>query len=85
MNEGAKILDEGFARNSADIDKVYLNGYGFPKERGGPMAYADERGLSEVLATIEVFEKDQGSIWQPSALLKKLAAEGGKFSDITNK
>jgi 3-hydroxyacyl-CoA dehydrogenase len=85
VNEGAKILDEGFARNSADIDKVYLNGYGFPKERGGPMAYADERGLSEVLATIEVFEKDQGSIWQPSALLKKLAAEGGKFSDITNK
>ena len=85
VNEGAKILDEGFARNSADIDKVYLNGYGFPKERGGPMAYADERDLSDVLATIEAFEKDQGSIWQPSALLKKLAAEGGKFSDITNK
>lgn len=85
VNEGAKILDEGFARNSADIDKVYLNGYGFPKERGGPMAYADERGLSDVLATIEAFEKEQGSIWQPSALLKKLAAEGGKFSDITNK
>ena len=85
VNEGAKILDEGFARNSADIDKVYLNGYGFPKERGGPMAYADERDLSDVLATIEAFEKDQGSIWQPSALLKKLAAEGSKFSDITNK
>ena len=82
VNEGAKILEEGIARSSADIDKVYLNGYGFPKERGGPMSYADELGAAEVLAKLEALETDHGERWAPAPLIRKLAAENGKFSDL---
>ncbi len=65
INEGAKILEEGIALRSVDIDVVYLNGYGFPRERGGPMFYAKTLGLPEVVARIEGFG------WQPAALLRK--------------
>ena len=84
VNEGAKILEEGIARNSADIDKVYLNGYGFPKERGGPMAYADGCGLAEILARTEALAEKFGEACAAAPLLKKLAESGGKFSDIAN-
>ena len=84
VNEGARILEEGIARNSADIDKVYLNGYGFPKERGGPMAYADECGLANILARTEALAEKFGDACAPAPLLKTLAERGGKFSDITN-
>jgi 3-hydroxyacyl-CoA dehydrogenase len=84
INEGAKILEEGIARNSADIDKVYLNGYGFPKERGGPMAYADECGLADILARTEALAEQHGEACAPAPLLKQLAASGGKFADISN-
>jgi len=82
VNEGAKILEEGIARSSADIDKVYLNGYGFPKERGGPMSYADELGAATVLAELEALEKAHGERWAPAQLIRKLAAENGRFSDL---
>ena len=84
VNEGAKILDEGIARNSADIDKVYLNGYGFPAALGGPMAWADAQGLASVLADIEALEQAHGAIWAPAALLKTLAAADGKFASVAN-
>ncbi len=84
VNEGAKILEEGIARNSADIDKVYLNGYGFPKERGGPMAYADECGLANILDRTEALAEKFGDACAPAPLLKTLAERGGKFSDVTN-
>ena len=84
VNEGAKILDEGIARNSADIDKVYLNGYGFPKERGGPMAWADSEGLVGVLADMKDLQQANGNRWEPAALLKSLAADGQTFSSIKN-
>ncbi len=73
VNEGAQILEEGIALRAVDIDIVYLNGYGFPRERGGPMFYADTIGVAEVLARIEEFG------WKPSPLLRKLAAEGKTF------
>ena len=84
INEGFKILEEGIARNSADIDKVYLNGYGFPKERGGPMAYADECGLADILARTEALAEQHGEACAPAPLLKQLAESGGKFADISN-
>jgi 3-hydroxyacyl-CoA dehydrogenase len=81
INEGAKLLQEGIALRAVDIDIVYLNGYGFPAWRGGPMFYADTVGLAEVLARIEEFEKVQGSDhWTPAPLIRKLAAEGGTFA-----
>jgi 3-hydroxyacyl-CoA dehydrogenase len=82
VNEGARILEEGIALRSVDIDIVYLNGYGFPAWRGGPMFYADTVGLKNVLAKIEEFEKRHGELWAPAPLLKKLAAEGKTFGDF---
>jgi 3-hydroxyacyl-CoA dehydrogenase len=82
VNEGARILEEGIALRSVDIDIVYLNGYGFPAWRGGPMFYADTVGLKNVLAKIEEFEKRHGELWAPAPLLKKLVEEGKTFGDF---
>ncbi len=83
VNEGAKLLEEGFALRSVDIDIVYLNGYGFPAWRGGPMFYADTVGLPKVLARIQEFEARQGAdLWSPAPLLKWLVQEGKSFSDF---
>ena len=82
VNEGARILEEGFAERASDIDTIWLNGYGFPPYRGGPMFYADQVGLDNVLATIEKFHAAHGSAWEPAPLLRKLAAEGKGFGDL---
>jgi 3-hydroxyacyl-CoA dehydrogenase len=82
VNEGARILEEGIALRSVDIDIVYLNGYGFPAWRGGPMFYADTVGIPKVLARIEEFEKSHGELWASAPLLKKLAAEGKTFGNF---
>lgn len=81
VNEGARILEEGIALRASDIDIVYINGYGFPVYRGGPMFYADHIGLSQVCNDLEALQKEHGSIWEPAPLLKKLAAAGESFSD----
>jgi 3-hydroxyacyl-CoA dehydrogenase len=80
VNEGAKILEEGFALRSVDIDIVYLYGYGFPAYRGGPMKYADLVGLGKVYERICEFEKQHGELWKPAPLLEKLAKEGSTFT-----
>ncbi len=82
VNEGARILEEGIAARASDIDIVYLNGYGFPQHRGGPMLYADAVGLPNVLRTLQRFaaEPDADASWQPAPLLVKLAAEGRNFN-----
>ncbi|WP_193073877.1 3-hydroxyacyl-CoA dehydrogenase [Pseudomonas sp. FME51] len=79
VNEGARILDEGFAESPEDIDRVYRFGYGFPAERGGPMAYADSLGLDVVLQQIRELEASQGEFWKPAAGLVKRAEAGEKF------
>ena len=81
VNEGARILEEGFALRASDIDMVYLTGYGFPPYRGGPRFYADTVGLAKVLAAIERFRKGyQGAQWQAAPLLVRLAKEGKRFN-----
>jgi 3-hydroxyacyl-CoA dehydrogenase len=82
INEGAKILDEGFALRAVDIDIIYINGYGFPPYRGGPMWYGDTCGLKNVLAKIQQFEKQHGKQWEPSPLLVKLVEQGKSFADF---
>jgi 3-hydroxyacyl-CoA dehydrogenase len=80
INEGARLLEEGVALRSADIDVTYIFGYGFPAWRGGPMFYADTAGLRNVLARIQEFEKLHGSdLWAPAPLLRKLAENGSSF------
>ena len=83
VNEGAKIVDEGIALRASDIDMVYLTGYGFPLHRGGPMHYADNVGLFNVVAAMQRFAQnphDDAGFWQPAPLLARLAAEGKSFS-----
>jgi 3-hydroxyacyl-CoA dehydrogenase len=76
VNEGANILEEGIASRSGDIDIIYLYGYGFPAWRGGPMKYAQLRGLAEVFGDIDMFHKRFGDRWKPAPLLKALVTEG---------
>ena len=82
INEGAKILEEGKAIRASDIDIVWINGYGWPVYRGGPMFYGDTVGLKTVLSRMEAFEKELGPELEPSALLRRLANEGKRFQDL---
>ena len=82
VNEGARILEEGYALRAVDIDIIYINGYGFPAYHGGPMWYADKVGLKKVYDRISEFHQQHGYWWEPAPLLKKLAEEGKKFSDF---
>ena len=80
INEGAAILEQGFASSPADIDVIWCNGYGFPRFRGGPMFYADTLGTAAVLEGIRRFERTLGpKYWTPAPLLQTLAASGETF------
>jgi 3-hydroxyacyl-CoA dehydrogenase len=78
-NEGARVLEEGYATRASDIDVVYVHGFGFPRHRGGPMFYADTVGLPTVVARVERYRRQFGDYWQPSSLLEKMAIEGRAF------
>jgi 3-hydroxyacyl-CoA dehydrogenase len=83
INEAAHILEEGIAGKASDIDMVYLTGYGFPIFRGGPMLYADQVGLFNVVEGMKRFAKnprDDGAFWQPAPLLARLVSEGKTFN-----
>ena len=82
VNEGARILEEGYALRASDIDIIYINGYGFPAHRGGPMWYADAVGLKRVYDRICQFHRLHGEIWQPAPLLKQLAEQGKTFAEF---
>jgi 3-hydroxyacyl-CoA dehydrogenase len=79
INEGARVLEEGYASRAADIDVVYTNGYGFPAWRGGPMFYADRIGLGKVYERVSAFHRELGQRWEPAPLLARLAREGSTF------
>jgi 3-hydroxyacyl-CoA dehydrogenase len=81
INVGAEILEEGIALRASDIDIVYINGYGFPRYRGGPMFYADTVGVDKVCAAVKKYHGAQGAFWTPAPLLERLAREGGKFNN----
>jgi 3-hydroxyacyl-CoA dehydrogenase len=82
VNEAAHILEEGIANKASDIDVVYIFGYGFPVHRGGPLNYANEVGLFNVVQAMKRFAKnplDDAQFWEPAPLLARLAAEGKNF------
>lgn len=83
VNEGARILEEGYALRASDIDIIYLNGYGFPAHRGGPMWYADTVGLKPVCDRVSEFHRQHGKIWRPAPLLKRLADQGKTFAEFS--
>jgi 3-hydroxyacyl-CoA dehydrogenase len=80
INECAKILDEGIALRASDIDVMWLYGFGFPRWRGGPMYYADTVGTGRVYDAVREFHRQHGKLWEPSALLAKLAESGKSFT-----
>jgi 3-hydroxyacyl-CoA dehydrogenase len=83
VNEAAHILEEGIAAKASDIDMVYITGYGFPIHRGGPMLYADQIGLFNVVQAMHRFAAnplDDAEFWKPAPLLARLAAEGKTFN-----
>jgi 3-hydroxyacyl-CoA dehydrogenase len=82
VNEGARILEEGYALRAVDIDIIYLNGYGFPSYRGGPMWFADAVGLGRVYDRVREFHEQHGALWEPAPLLKQLAEHGKTFADF---
>jgi 3-hydroxyacyl-CoA dehydrogenase len=82
VNEGARILEEGYALRAVDIDIIYLNGYGFPAQRGGPMWHADTVGLQKVYQRICEFHQQHGELWAPAPLLRRLAETGKTFAEF---
>jgi 3-hydroxyacyl-CoA dehydrogenase len=82
INEGAKILEEGKAQRASDIDIVWINGYGWPVYRGGPMFYADLVGPEKVLAKMKHFEATMGEDFKPAPLLEKVVAEKKQLQDL---
>ena len=82
VNEGAKILEEGLALRASDIDVIWMNGYGFPRYRGGPMFWADLVGVKTIYDVMSRLHDEHGEWLEPAPLLKRLADEGKKFGDL---
>ena len=87
INEGAKTLQEGIANQASDIDVIWLNGYGFPRWRGGPMHYADEVGLVKVVDQIRLVQQQlpesSQAAWEPAVLLQRLASDSGEMANYS--
>jgi len=84
VNEGAFILGEGIADRAADIDAIWLHGFGFPAGKGGgPMGYADSVGLPQVFAFVRARAAEEPVFWRPAPLLERLAAADRSFSGVT--
>jgi 3-hydroxyacyl-CoA dehydrogenase len=84
INEGANVVHQRIALRPLDVDVTFLYGYGFPRHRGGPMAYADQVGLPKILSDIREFAKENPLFWQPSPLLVQLAERGANFASLNN-
>jgi 3-hydroxyacyl-CoA dehydrogenase len=82
INEGARALEEGFAARASDIDTIYINGYGFPAWRGGPMFFADREGLQRISERVGAFHEQFGARWTPAPLLSALARTNSTFREF---
>lgn len=82
INAGADVVNDGIALRPLDVDVVLMLGYGFPRYRGGPMAYADDMGLPKVLADVQHFAEDDEHFWRPSPLLVRLVGEQRNFASL---
>ena len=86
INEGADILSEGVAQRAADIDVVYINGYGFPIWRGGPMHHANAMGIDKVVEKLNKYREITGNdVYKPSEMLVNLAESGAKLGEAPQK
>jgi 3-hydroxyacyl-CoA dehydrogenase len=84
INVGAQVLETGVAMRAADIDVVWVHGYGFPRHLGGPMFHADSLGLKHVLDRIEHYGArmaNRNDYWRPAPLLESLARQDSSFAN----
>jgi 3-hydroxyacyl-CoA dehydrogenase len=84
-NEGARVLEDGYATRAGDIDVIYCYGFGFPRHRGGPMFYADTVGLPTILSRVKEYRATFGDYWQPAPLLERLVSEGRALYEESEK
>ena len=82
VNEAARVVGDGIAQRPSDVDVVLLNGYGFPRWRGGPMHYADTVGLPKILNDIGILKQEDDYLWQPAPLLKELVESDRNFASL---
>ncbi|MBM3560061.1 MAG: 3-hydroxyacyl-CoA dehydrogenase [Alphaproteobacteria bacterium] len=82
VNVGAHILDEGIAARPADLDVIFATGYGFGRQRGGPMHYADQLGLPRVLERMRYWHERYGEPWRPAPLIERLVQQKKSFADL---
>jgi 3-hydroxyacyl-CoA dehydrogenase len=82
VNEAARVVEEGIALRPLDVDVTFLNGYGYPRWRGGPMHYADAVGLEKILNDIKTFAAEDDFLWKPAPLLERLVAKGETFASL---
>ena len=82
INEAANVLYEKIALKPSDIDVTKIFGYGFPKYKGGPMKYADDYGLENILSDLKEFEKEDSIFWKPSNLIIELVKKGNNFDSL---
>ena len=83
-NEGARVVEDGLVERASDIDVIYCHGYGFPRDRGGPMFYADTLGLPAVVGQLRELQSRLGGHWAPAPLIARLAAEGRRLTGATS-
>lgn len=82
ISEAARVVEDGTAKRPVDVDMVYLFGYGFPRFRGGPLHYADTIGAKELVRRIETYAAEDAHFWQVPDILRRMADDGSKFSDL---
>ena len=81
VNEGARVLEEGIALRSSDIDTIWINGYGFPVGKGGPMFWAELEGLDRIVERLDHWHAQTGKdVYKVSPLLRQVASEGRGFA-----
>ena len=82
VNVGAQVLDEGIAARPADLDVIFTAGYGFGRQRGGPMFQADTMGLPKVLERMRHWQERYGEPWRPAPLIERLVQQKKSFADL---
>ena len=82
ISEAVRVLEERIAARPLDVDMVFLFGYGFPRHRGGPLHYADTLGPQELISRIETYAKEDSHYWKVPDMLRQMALDGTKFSDL---
>ena len=85
ISEAVRVLEEKIAARPLDVDMVFVFGYGFPRHRGGPLHYADTLGPQELIRRIDIYAKEDHHYWRVPDMLRQMASDGTKFSDLNKK